>query len=67
MEIQEYLCKVHRYMKDHPGERTGQAYINVLYKVRQDLAEQIWADGYRDPFYDNRLLPAFFAFIGENW
>jgi len=47
-------------------ERLGQAYYNVLSVIRPDIAKEVCGANC-DPFYDNNLLPDFFAAVYKRW
>lgn len=64
----DYLVKVAEELTRYPELRVGQAYYNVLYKVRIDIARLlIDAKRHLDPFYDDGKLTAFLAFVRGNW
>jgi len=49
------------------GQRRGQFYMNQLWKMRPDLYRRATADKSIDPFYEDRLIPAFLAWLEANW
>lgn len=52
--------------KNHPQWRLGQAYFNVLHRVREDLSGMVRAS-IADPFHQDNRIPTFLKFIKENW
>jgi hypothetical protein len=50
----------------HNGWRRGQTAFNFLHDVRPDLSEQV-RGSVRDPFYNDKRLPEFYTWVGENW
>lgn len=57
------------YHQQREGQRTGQAIMNALSSVAPGIAAKVPREV--DPFYDNGLIPAFWAWfyneIGEGW
>lgn len=53
-----------QYKHEHPAQRLGQVYFNVLHVMRTDLANEIRGTAF-DPFYkkDDELV-AFAAWLG---
>lgn len=68
MTFDEYLVRVMIALDQHPEWRVGQTYFNVLYRVRIQLAnEHIRGKPGIDPFYDDRIIPAFLAEVYKRW
>jgi hypothetical protein len=51
----------------HRNWREGQTAFNLLYILRPDLSEQIRGDVQLDPFYVDGKLPAFWAWVEQEW
>lgn len=47
--------------------RPGQHAYNVLDIMHPDLAARVNGSSHLDPFYNDDNLPAFFAYVVENW
>lgn len=66
----EFVSSYAAYQRDHPNQRPGQAFINVLQEVRPDLLTKLM-EARLDPFYEPRrktiLLHKAFIFIHEHW
>lgn len=71
MTFEEFIVAASSY-SINSGERVGQSYMNALQFHRPDLYDEvmeisldvIWQI---DPFYDDKHLPKFLAFIAERW
>jgi hypothetical protein len=48
------------------NERRGQLYINALSATRRDLAQKVRGTSF-DPYYDDRRIPAFLAWLVQEW
>jgi hypothetical protein len=46
--------------------RKGQCAWNLLWQIHPGLAERT-RGALVDPFYDDKLLPLFWQFLGEHW
>lgn len=66
MTFEEYQRQVSEVDAAIPEWRTGQTAFNVLYDIRPELADAVRATEL-DPFYQDELLPAFYARIEEDW
>lgn len=66
MTYEEYLSRALSRRVLNPTERLGQAYFNVLYAVRPDLADRLIGDP-MDPFYNDAKVPAFLEWVQFNW
>lgn len=63
----EYIAfrkQVKETLKEYPMLRKGQAMFNVLYEIRQDIADNITNTDI-DPFYDDSKIPQFIKYINE--
>lgn len=67
LTFEEYVQHVSHTRRAHPAWRAGQAYFNVLYSLRPDLSEQVRGSAELDPFHVDARLPAFLAFVMEEW
>lgn len=65
--VPAYFHLVTERMLRHRNWRVGQAYYNVLYELRPDLAEQVDRRPELDPFHDDGHLAAFVAFVQSAW
>ena len=52
--------------KNVPGVRFGQAYMNTLSAIAPIHCRMIIASPV-DCFYNDKLIPGFLAWIGDNW
>lgn len=67
MTFQEYLTEMAiLYPRSQEHVRMGQAYMNYLCMVRQDLYDKVTGSQY-DPFYIDAILPEFLSWVAENW
>ena len=66
LTVSEYLQHVSHTYCAHPAWRVGQTYFNVLYLLRPDLSERVRGSEL-DPFHVDTRLPAFLAFVVEEW
>lgn len=62
----EYVAEVRNTLDQHPYWRQGQAAFNVLWNIRQDLANQVHTSKL-DPFHRDDRLPEFYEWVEENW
>lgn len=60
----ELFAHMVAYHRENPTQRIGQAYFNGLWEARKDIATVI-DGGPDDPFYDDDVLPRFFAAIEQ--
>lgn len=68
MTFNQFLLLGLRYYGDQqPHLRLGQAYYNFLHSNNPDLALSVIDTDDVDPFYDDKFLPAFFAFVAIHW
>lgn len=73
MTFEEFIVAASSYAINSPNERPGQAYMNSLYFHRPDLYNQVMDAQENavflevDPFYLDKNLPRFLAFIAERW
>ena len=65
-EFVNYLCEVEIYLRKHYPIRAGQAYYNVLYDIRPDIAHKLVGKPV-DPFYNNDLIPVFLHHVANLW
>jgi len=49
------------------GIRLGQFYFNHLHEQYPTLANHVRGRAWVDPFYDDKLIASFWAFVAENW
>ena len=62
-----YRIRVQAYMQEHPAQRTGQAYYNVLYEFDPEAAQQIHGTPL-DPFLGGyETLSEFKAWLRARW
>ncbi|WHT20952.1 hypothetical protein N8J89_07775 [Crossiella sp. CA-258035] len=61
-EFEAYCASAEAYAQRHPTQRRGQAFFNLLNRIRPELAHVVWGTG-RDPFGDDGTLPDFLAFV----
>lgn len=66
MEYAEYLAAVNEALIANPDWRRGQAFFNVLHRVRPDLSERIRGTVI-DPFYGDSVIPEFLASVENDW
>jgi len=68
LNVEEFnllVDKTQKYMAVHGKYvRLGQAYMNCLNNIREDMYVAITATKY-DPFYKNDVIPDFFRYIGD--
>jgi len=69
MSFEEFIVRASSYQINSKYERIGQAYMNSLHFHRPDLYDEVMEPGLVpiDPFYDDKILPNFLAFIAERW
>lgn len=63
----EYIAfrkQVKETLQEFPMLRKGQVMFNVLYEIRQDIAEKVRSTDL-DPFYDDNKIPQFIKYISE--
>jgi hypothetical protein len=61
-----YLLEAVFYKAEHPEQRLGQAYFNILVRIRPLLAESIrW--GALDPFHSDDRFPQFLNHVSAFW
>lgn len=65
MTYWDYVAEVGKARYLFPNWRLGQAYFNVLARLRPDLADDIRQEV--DPFYDDELVSEFARRVLENW
>ena len=65
--INDYFDRVNRALIRHGDWRVGQAYYNVLFELRPDLARQVDERPDVDPFHDDARMTAFVAFLRGAW
>lgn len=63
----EYLTAVYHEHDRNYGWRVGQAYFNVLHQRLPTLANLLRGRAVLDPFYNDGNIPAFLAYVAENW
>ena len=67
MTLGDYIVAAENEYRDKRRVlRKGQSYWNTLASIRADLAESV-AESDIDPYYNDRALPDFFAFLSRNW
>lgn len=66
MTYVEFLANTTFDKKPNPNLRYGQWLVNYLHEVRPDLRSRLQNTS-ADPFYVDSNLPAFWAFLMENW
>lgn len=68
MTFQQYLSEVNKALYEYRSWRIGQAYFNVLHRVRPTLANHIRATRL-DPFYLNTPLAcqSFLDWLERHW
>lgn len=67
LTLQEYLATMSTlYLENRDHVRMGQAYMNYLCMVREDLYQKVTGTE-NDPFYLDMRLPKFFSWLAENW
>ena len=66
MTFTEYLLKVVGQVVEIPHYRTGQAYFNTLMDCKPEMAYFLKGT-VLDPYYDDKNVPAFLAYVGEHW
>lgn len=66
MTYADYLTIVARTRLANPEHRYGQVLFNVLFIKRPNLARKI-RGGDLDPFHIANRVPAFLAYVEENW
>jgi len=69
MTFEEFIVTACSYACVATNERLGQAYMNSLHSCRPDLYSQVMEPGLVpiDPFYDDKNIPRFLAFVAERW
>ena len=66
MNFPEYVTKALKVHHANPELRVGQSYFNTLYDIKPNMANTIRGTNL-DPFYQNRIIPAFLDWVEENW
>ena len=66
MTFDDYVVAANKHVRMHPNQRPGQAYFNVLYRIRPAMADSV-RDTPLDPFHRNDVLPNFLAYVAERW
>ena len=61
----DYLTTWSRHQE--PSQRSGQWAFNLLQETRPDLSNKVCGDALNDPFYDDRKLPNFLAWVAVRW
>ena len=64
MTFEDYLKQI--WATDFNGLREGQRAFNLLSLYRPRIAERI-RNTELDPFFDDSILPAFFAVVEGSW
>ncbi len=54
-----YLSMVDAYTKQHPEQRLGQVFFNVLYIMHPKVADQFIRATANDPFHNDDVIPVF--------
>lgn len=73
MTFTEYIVATMAYRLQYPSQRLGQAYMNVLHDVKPDLYWEVMEiegdDGLWqiNPFYTDKNINKFLAFVAERW
>lgn len=69
MTFEEFIIRASNYSINSKHERLGQAYMNSLCFHRPDLYDEVMEPGLVpiDPFYDDKNIPRFLAFVAERW
>lgn len=66
LSFEMYVGMAESSLRLHPNWRKGQAFFNMLARVRPDLSEQIRATPL-DPFHRSDVLPNMLAWVAERW
>jgi len=66
MRFDEFVSDAEAYWRANPSQRKGQAYFNLLYRFRSDLANSLRSGPY-DPFYNDDRLTDFLVTVQERW
>lgn len=65
--FEDYVAEVTKAFHDRNlGWRQGQAAFNILVWNRPDLSEKVRTTPL-DPFYNDKRLPDFYAWVCDNW
>jgi len=71
LSFSDFIVKASSHLINNTSERMGQAYMNSLAYHRPELHERVQDASQAgldvNPFYDDRVLPAFLAFIASRW
>jgi len=69
MTFEEFVVSAQSFRACNPSVRLGQAYMNTLHSCRKDIHDEVMEPGLVpiDPFYDDKNVPRFLAFIAERW
>ena len=67
----DFCSAVHRALGKgqhvEADQRVGQFWVNMLRRVRPDLADRLTADKPYDPFYEDGRVSTFLIWLQENW
>lgn len=65
MTFEQYLLAAENYAAQNPCLRRGQAYMNFLCEVNNDMYHSIPWD--IDPYYQDKFLGVFLSWVGDRW
>lgn len=60
----KYLINVDLYFREHPQQRLGQVFFNVLYLKHPRVAEVVRGTK-NDPFHNDDVIPVFLIQVAE--
>ena len=66
MTFEEFVVATQTFMISNPV-RLGQAYYIIADDNRPDITSQIVGDPMIDPFYDDKNINRFLAYVAERW
>ena len=69
MTFEEFIVRAQSFRAYNPEVSLGQAYMVVLHDANYDLYNEVMEPGLvpLDPFYDDKNIGRFLAFIAERW
>lgn len=66
MTFSEFVVAAQAFMISNPV-RLGQAYYIIADDNRPDITSQIVGDPMYDPFYEDKNINRFLAYVAERW
>jgi len=67
MTFEQFVVSAQSFRACNPSIRLGQAYYIVADDNRPDITSEIVGDAMYDPFYVDKNINRFLAFVAERW